>query len=353
MPLLDRRQLLAASLLAPALGALAGRARAADGPRYRIVDLGDLGGGRATACGLNDEGLVVGESTRQPGDHHGVAFLWERGRMRGLRMERRSVASRAVAINAHGVVAGFDTANADPSYLQSAWTWSGGARLYCAKPRPRDSTLASAINADGVVAGFLYPSAGVLWRDGQLVDLSAQTGLAVREARGLNDAGEVVGSCQRADGTLAGLRLRGGEATLIEWAGAREVQATAINASGQVCGAYLPVGRERPRAFVWQDGIAQDLGALGGDGAASQALAINAAGVVVGTSGRAREGRPGAYLPRAFVWQGGVMHDLNERLVAGAADWVLRSAVGINAHGQIVGQGRRGGADRAYLALPV
>jgi probable HAF family extracellular repeat protein len=172
-------------------------------------------------------------------------------------------------------------------------------------------------------------------------------------ACGLNDDGLVVGSCQRADGERVGLHLRGSQATLIAWDGAQQVRAMAINATGQVCGAYLPVGGQRPRAFVWQGGIAQDLGALGGDGAAAQALALNAAGVVVGISGQADLARPGAYVPRAFVWQSGVMTDLNQRLAAGSTDWVLRSAVGINARGQIIGQGRRGGVNRAYFALPV
>jgi probable HAF family extracellular repeat protein len=121
-------------------------------------------------------------------------------------------------------------------------------------------------------------------------------------ACGLNDDGLVVGSCQRADGERVGLHLRGSQATLIAWDGAQQVRAMAINATGQVCGAYLPVGGQRPRAFVWQ---------------------------------------------------GGVMTDLNQRLAAGSTDWVLRSAVGINARGQIIGQGRRGGVDRAYFALPV
>jgi probable HAF family extracellular repeat protein len=351
MPRIARRQFVSTAVLGAALSATGLRARAAAMPRYRVIDLGDLGGGITYARGLNDAGVVVGESTRHPGDRRGVAFIWEQGRMRGLRMEQRSVSSRAVAINAAGVVAGFDVDNADPSYLQSAWTWSGGSREYFAKVHPRDSTFATALNDGGQVTGFLYPSQAVLWQDGVMVDLSKQTRRRLREARSINNAGDIVGVCQSADNHLVAYVLRQGQVSELDVLGSNTHEGQAINEVGQVCGSYLAAGR--CRAFLWQDGVAHDLGALGGDDATSRAAAINDAGVVVGTSGRSRDGTGAPYVPRAFVASGGTMADLNDLLVDGAEGWALRSATAINNLGQVIGEGRLHGTSRAYLATPV
>ena len=55
---------------------------------------------------------------------------------------------------------------------------------------------------------------------------------------------------------------------------------------------------------------------------------------------------------RAFLWQGGVMTDLNTWLPTNSG-WVLTEARAINALGQIVGAGTNNGQTRAFLLSPV
>ena len=78
-------------------------------------------------------------------------------------------------------------------------------------------------------------------------------------------------------------------------------------------------------AFLWEDGVMQDLGTLGGAFTFSVAGSINNRGQVVGanfmSSGQSR----------AFVWQDGVMTALDDS--DGSS-----SALGINARGDIAGQ---------------
>jgi len=86
------------------------------------------------------------------------------------------------------------------------------------------------------------------------------------------------------------------------------------------------------RAFLWTRGRGiRSLGTLPGD-ALSQALGINDQRQVVGISCTA--GFAGC---RAFLWQNGVMTDLNE-LVAGEFDEHLFTANDINERGEITGQ---------------
>ena len=349
---LGRRDLLVQGLgLALATAGLSARA-APTWPRYRITDLGDLGGGTILVSGLNEHGVAVGMATRHDGDNKGVAFISEAGKMRGLRMEHHSVSSWGAAINAAGVVAGHDTANADASYLQSAWTWQGTERQYFGKQNNRDSTFATDINDDGVVTGFLYPGSGVLWRDGQMVDLSAETGLTIVRANAINAAGGVVGISQQKKQQFVSFIYRNGAAAKLDVLGSAEHEALGINASGQVCGHYQPAGEDRVgRGYLWHNGVAIDLGQLPGPKQSLQARALNDAGVVVGTSSVVESGSPRT--PHAFVWQDGTMVDLN-RLIDGDHDgWVLNRAVDINNLGQIVGQGTHQGVSRAFLATPL
>jgi probable HAF family extracellular repeat protein len=102
--------------------------------------------------------------------------------------------------------------------------------------------------------------------------------------------------------------------------------AYAINADGQIAGiSYTSDGVRH--AFLWQNGVMSDLGTFNG-GAESQGLAINNSGQVVGVSD----------INGATLWRGGQIIDLNS-LVSPGSGLQLRVAQGINAAGNIVGQG--------------
>jgi probable HAF family extracellular repeat protein len=100
--------------------------------------------------------------------------------------------------------------------------------------------------------------------------------------------------------------------------------AYAINNAGQVVG-YADAADGNPHAFIWQDGVMTDLGVLDG-GTSSGAYDISSTGVVVGNS----VGPRGTH---AVVWENGVISDLGSLDPNGGRS----SAWGINDAGQIVG----------------
>ena len=103
------------------------------------------------------------------------------------------------------------------------------------------------------------------------------------------------------------------------------------------------------RAFLWTRGRGiQDLGTLPGD-SLSQALGINEQRQIVGISCTA-----GFASCRAFLWERGVMMDLNDFVPDDYADH-LYTANDINNLGQITGYTVKAGTEDslAFLALPL
>src|SRR5688500_18916192 len=84
---------------APALLLTLSTAALAGHVRYRIVDLGTLGGDFTEPFDLNDNGQVVGETTN--GDFDFRAFLWQNGSMRDLGTVGGPEA-RAIGVNNRG-----------------------------------------------------------------------------------------------------------------------------------------------------------------------------------------------------------------------------------------------------------
>jgi probable HAF family extracellular repeat protein len=109
-----------------------------------------------------------------------------------------------------------------------------------------------------------------------------------------------------------------------------------INNAGQVVGAATTSDNWDPRAFLYSNGVMQDLGTLGGN--SSYAFGINDAGQVVGYS------NPSGSTWRAFLYSGGVMQNLGTL----GGDFSL--AGGINNAGQVVGSSTTSGNSlRAFL----
>jgi probable HAF family extracellular repeat protein len=175
-----------------------------------------------------------------------------------------------------------------------------------------------------------------------ITDLSTLGG-ATSQANAINSTGQVVGTAQIASGSHHPFLYSGGVMTDLGVApGFTDGSARAVNAAGQVAVSEGVGGNINGDAFLWQSSSGlTDLGNLGSS--PTIPLGINNATTehavqVVGT------GTPG----HAWIWQNGVMTDLNSLLPANSG-WVLTEADGITDSQQIVGQGTVNGQYHAYL----
>jgi prepilin-type processing-associated H-X9-DG protein len=319
---------------------------------YSITDLGTLPGplsAASIAVGINNQGQVVGSSgdfPAGPGNVHG--FLWDAGVMTDLgTLGGRSFdISEATGINDQGQVVGDSSTGSG----KHAFLWETGSMTDLGTlPGYARGSEANAINNAGQVVGSSYFDdeeeqrvfRAFLWQDGVMADLGTLAG-AQSAALGINEMGQVVGELLPGWSAFVWDSMNGMQA-LEGWQG----PAQAINNQGQVVGSYRTYNAYH--GALWEDGTLTDLGVLSGD-FDSFASAINIARQVVGwTFGRDAMGHD---YDRAFLWQDGVMSDLNS-LVSNGSGWTLESARGINDAGQIVGFGTNPDRFRhAYLLTP-
>lgn len=265
--------------------------------RWRLIDLGTLGGSNSWAAAINERGQMVGVSDTKAGGRH--AFLWSRGRMIDLGT-LGGPKSNAYALNDRGQVVG----------------WS--------------STAARKQHA-------------FLWKNGKMVDLGKQ---GISEAVAINDKGQIIGHRRaRQHSSPRALMWQGDSETALGTLGGKQSSPAAINERGQIVGESTTASREH-HAFMWQNGKMTDLGTLRRPFAWSRALALNERGQIVGESseravlwqdGKAinlvgrmgwewsvaeainergqvagSRGTSGGYVP-AFLWQNGKVTDLNTR----------------------------------------
>jgi probable HAF family extracellular repeat protein len=199
----------------------------------------------------------------------------------------------------------------------------------------------------------------VVWRNGKIQELQTFPGDPDGVAAWINDKGQVVG----ASGTCAsfnpnsGLYLVENHALLWEngtvtdlgnlggTGGIAGNHSCAINNRGEVVGHSELPNDTTFHGFLWtrKTGM-RDLRTLPGD-SASLALGLSDKGEVVGASLDAN------FSPRAFVWENGVMTDLNALIPASSGLYLLL-ADSINSNGEIVGLGATNSGLHGFLATP-
>ncbi|MBS0423267.1 MAG: PEP-CTERM sorting domain-containing protein [Proteobacteria bacterium] len=193
------------------LGQIAGAAVAADKSSFKPIlwnnsttptVLDTLGGQTGEALGINNAGLVVGNSFTT-GDTASHATLWDinSGSVTDLGT-LGGIDSNALAINASGQIAGWSYLAGD--FVQHATFWDG-AVLSDLGTLGGANSQALALNNLGQVVGWSELADGsqhaVLWDGTTLIDLNSlldptlvSAGWVLKEAAGINDHGAIVGT---------------------------------------------------------------------------------------------------------------------------------------------------------------
>ena len=353
--------------------------------QYTITDLGTLDGGTFSQPFFIDRyGLVSGSASLPDGTQNAV--LWLNGQMKDIGAPGLGGPNSIAFVDNESsrAVGEAETSTSDPNgedfcgfgtHLTCLpFLWQAGGMIQL-PTLGGNNGVAQAISNRGEVAGFAEnstPDPGcpapqvlhfkpVVWEKGLIHKLPTFGGDPDGVAQQINDNGEVVGG----SGTCAAfnanflynlvpvhaLLWEKGKATNLGNLGGETGQAGGniaydINNQGQVVGNSDLQGDTTFDAFLWtrKTGM-QDLGTLSGD-VASVSLSINDAGSVVGASLDAN------FDPRAFLWEKGVMTDLNT-LIAGDSPLYLLTGCSINSRGEITGLGLTStGETHTYLARP-
>jgi probable HAF family extracellular repeat protein len=323
-----------------------------------------LGGTVGRSNAVNDRGWVSGW-WNLPGDTNHHAVLWIDGHPNDLgTLGGPSSEIEFNARNNFGMLAGgSDTSNVDPygenfciltfpdPFQCSAFRWSNGS-MSALKGLGGNSSYATNSNRLGHIVGWaetgldpnclspqVFDFHGTLWSGDTVQNLSPLANDVVSAAFGINDHDVAVGGsgiCASpgvvgfALATHAVIWRNGLPTDLGGLGGQNNNTATDINNKDQVVGMSDVPGDTATHAVLWQKGSIIDLGTLRGD-TFSYAWAINEHGKVFGQSCDALGNC------RGFVWQNGVMTDVNA-LIPAESRLIIIDSNDINGSGDITGQ---------------
>ncbi len=331
---------------------------------YTFSDLGSSGGVASSAANINNLGQVVSLVLDGNGQNHAVA--WVGGQTFELGAASTNwgypdhfsnpwgMSGSAIGINDVGQIA---WTNGNTGH---ATVWANGVTTDLGTLGGAQSD-ARGINQAGQVVGRAQDANGnwraVTWNGAQASELTTPNASSSSMVNAVNNAGQIVGYEERVSQPYSAHPViwdQGVASNLDESLGSSyEPQAYGLNDVGQIVGSVkAPSTGDYYRAVLWDHGVSSMLDLPSGFYAA-QAKDINNAGQVVGFM-LANDDKVGF---RAATWINGQVIDLNSLLPASVVDagWVLLGANAINEVGQIVGQARntKTGVIDAFVLTPV
>jgi probable HAF family extracellular repeat protein len=356
--------------------------------RYNVFDLGVVGNPPAGPYIIRNDGLISGAAASPDGSSM-HAVLWYKGQKFDIGTPGLGGPnSAAFGVNEFGQAVGqaetsatdtedfcgFNAYGFPSSTACRPFLWQYGVMTKL-PTLGGDNGYANMINNRGVVVGIAEtdatdPTPGcpvhqfepVVWENREIHPLPPYHGDSDGVAAQVNDKGQVVG----ASGTCGsfnpntGLYLVENHALLWENGVATDLgnlggegglagnHACALNNQGQVVGHSDLPNDASFHGFLWtrETGM-KDLGTLSGD-FASLALGINDGGVVVGASIG-----PAFSTFRAVLWEKGTVTDLNTLVDANPKNLYLVQGESINSRGEIIGLAVDGAAlPHGFLAIP-
>jgi probable HAF family extracellular repeat protein len=361
--------LMLSALIVP-LATQAGPSLAKTHPRYKLVDLGTLGGPSSTFEGLsktiNNQGTTIGTADTAFPDPSAPncfgpnclvqhAFQWKHGVLTDLGALPGGSSSWAEAMNEAGQIVGrSENGLIDPltgASEQYAVLWNdgqiinlgalGGNGSFATAINNRNQVVGAAANSvpdPFSLLGLFPPPASVtetrafLWENGVMHDLGTLGG-PDSFGQYVNDSGQVAGfsytdstpNDSTGIPTVHPFLWDNGQMLDLGSLGGTFGQVNDLNNRGHVIGNMTLAGDEFQHPFLWARGTLTDLGTLGGDNGSPNA--INDGGEVCGVADLPNG------LHNAFLWRNGVMTDLGNL-------GVTSFAYSINSRGQVVGASR-------------
>jgi probable HAF family extracellular repeat protein len=343
---------------------------AAQHTRYKLIDLGTLGGPNSGPAGfsgggvqlINNQGTAVGtsETLITDADYPNVnpiyqccpdpyvfhAFSWRKGKVTDLAPQLRLDSSVANWISGSGLIAGVsETGATDPL---TGWPEAHAALWKEGKPIDLgtlggNESFAYALNDRGEVVGgaantILDPisaqgwgtqTRAFAWQGGVMQDLGTLGGPDAF-ATGINEAGLIVGCSYTAPPniTFAPFLWQNGGMIKLGTFGGTNGCAFQINNRGQVMGQSNLPGDQVTHGFFWERGMFSEMGNFGGS--VVEPFWLNDLGEVVG-----KANYPGDVVAHAFLWKKGKMMDLGTAYPTCSSSGSV--GLSINSNSQIVG----------------